>query len=66
MPQNQDFGFELASRLEAVAQHANEKRPIAIMRPSCSDSLLILPDARYRVQLDAGYEVLAYTVALLR
>jgi|GraSoiStandDraft_55_1057291.scaffolds.fasta_scaffold240243_1 hypothetical protein len=41
MPQNQDFGFELASRLEAVAQHANEKRPIAIMRPSCSDSLLI-------------------------
>ena len=26
----------------------------------------ILPDARYRVQLDAGYEVLAYTVALLR
>ena len=25
-----------------------------------------LPDARYRVQLDAGYEVLAYTVALLR
>jgi hypothetical protein len=39
MPQNQDLGFEL--RLEAVAQHANEKRPIAIMRPSCSDSLLI-------------------------
>src|SRR5262249_20665777 len=26
----------------------------------------ILPDARYRVQLDAGYEVLAYTVPLLR
>src|SRR5262249_25985423 len=26
----------------------------------------ILPDARYHVQLDAGYEVLAYTVALLR
>ena len=25
MPQNQDFGFELASRLETVAQHANEK-----------------------------------------
>jgi hypothetical protein len=25
MPQNQDFGFELASGLEAVAQHANEK-----------------------------------------
>jgi hypothetical protein len=23
MPQNQDFGFELASGLEAVAQHAN-------------------------------------------
>ena len=26
----------------------------------------IFPDARYRVQLDAGYEVLAYTVTLLR
>jgi hypothetical protein len=26
MPQNQDFGFELASRLEAVAHHANEKK----------------------------------------
>jgi hypothetical protein len=25
MPQNQDFGFELTSRLEAVAQHASEK-----------------------------------------
>jgi hypothetical protein len=25
MPQNQDFGFELASRFEAVAQYANEK-----------------------------------------
>jgi TRAP-type C4-dicarboxylate transport system permease small subunit len=25
-PQNQDFDFELASRLEAVAQHANEKK----------------------------------------
>jgi hypothetical protein len=25
MPQNQVFGFELASRFEAVAQHANEK-----------------------------------------
>ena len=24
MPQNQDFGFQSASRLEAVAQHANE------------------------------------------
>ena len=26
MPQNQDFGFALATRLEAVAQHANEKK----------------------------------------
>src|SRR5262249_23111612 len=26
----------------------------------------ILPDARYRVQLDAGYEVLPYRVAFLR
>jgi len=25
-PQNQNFGFELASRLEAVAQHANERK----------------------------------------
>jgi translation initiation factor IF-1 len=26
----------------------------------------ILPDARYRVQLDAGYEVLAYTVGKMK
>ena len=26
----------------------------------------ILPDARYRVQLDAGYEVLAYTVGEMK
>jgi len=26
MPQNRHFGFELASRLEAVAQHANKKK----------------------------------------
>jgi hypothetical protein len=25
VPQNQNFGFELASRFEAVAQHVNEK-----------------------------------------
>ena len=35
MPQYQVFGFELASRLEAVA-----RRPIAIIRRSCSDSLM--------------------------
>jgi hypothetical protein len=27
MPQYEDFRFELASRLKAVAQHANEKEP---------------------------------------
>ena len=27
---------------------------------------MILPDARYRVQLDAGYEVLAYTVGMMK
>ena len=26
----------------------------------------ILPDARYRVQLDAGYEALAYTVGQMK
>ena len=41
MPQNQDFGFELASRLEAVAQHANEKKANCNHVAICSDSLLI-------------------------
>ena len=31
MPQYQDFGFQPPSRLEAVAQHANEKEAIAII-----------------------------------
>jgi hypothetical protein len=35
MPQDQDFGFQLPSRLEAVAQHTVEKesncKPAAIM-----------------------------------
>src|SRR4051794_36051371 len=41
MPQHQDLGFQLLSRLEAVAQHTDEqmnRRPIAIMPRSCSDS----------------------------
>jgi hypothetical protein len=41
MPQNQDLGCEMASRLEAVAQHADEQEADAIIRRSCSDSLLI-------------------------
>ena len=39
MPQDHDLGFQLRSRLEVVAQQTN-RRPIAIMRRSCSDSLL--------------------------
>jgi hypothetical protein len=27
MPQHQDLGFQLLSRLEAVAQHADEQQP---------------------------------------
>src|SRR6266568_5839015 len=38
MPQHQDLGLQLLSRLEAVAQHATNNSPIAIMRRSCSDS----------------------------
>jgi hypothetical protein len=38
MPQNQDFGFELAPRLEAVAQHANEKGGYL---QSCGNHVLI-------------------------
>jgi hypothetical protein len=41
VPQYQDFRFELASRFEAVAQQRTKRSPIAIMRRSCSDSLLI-------------------------
>jgi hypothetical protein len=40
MPQYQDFGFQPPPRLEAVAQHAAKRKAIAIMRRSCSDSLL--------------------------
>ena len=38
MSQYQDFGLQPPSRLEAVAQYADERRPTAIMRRSCSDS----------------------------
>ena len=31
MPQYQDFGFQPPPRLEAVAQHADERKAIAIM-----------------------------------
>ena len=31
MPQDQDFSFEPLARLEAVAQHAEEKKAIAII-----------------------------------
>ena len=40
MPQDQDFSFELPSRLEAVAQRADEKKGNCHHRPgSCSDSV---------------------------
>jgi hypothetical protein len=38
MPQGQDLGFQLLSRLEVVAQHADEQETDAIMQRSCSDS----------------------------
>jgi hypothetical protein len=38
MPQHQDFGFEPSSRLETVAQHADEKEGNANIQQSCSDS----------------------------
>jgi hypothetical protein len=44
MPQYQDFRFQPPSRLEAVAQHADEQQAIAIIRRSCSDSLLTASD----------------------
>jgi hypothetical protein len=40
MPQYQDFGSQPPPRLEAVAQHAMKRKATAIMRRSCSDSLL--------------------------
>ncbi|MFY9697584.1 MAG: hypothetical protein WAK34_04545, partial [Rhodoplanes sp.] len=40
MPQDQDFSFEPLARLEAVAQHAEEKKGNCHHRPgSCSDSV---------------------------
>ena len=40
MPQDQDFSFEPLARLEAVVQHADEKKGNCHLRPgSCSDSI---------------------------
>jgi hypothetical protein len=40
MPQYQDFGFKPPSRLEAIAQHADEKEANCNHQPqSCSDSV---------------------------
>jgi hypothetical protein len=36
MPQDQDFGFQPRSRLEAVAQHADEKEANCNLRESAS------------------------------
>ena len=38
MPQHQDFDFKPSSRLEAVAQHAEEKEGNCEHSQSCSDS----------------------------
>ena len=40
MPQDQDFGFQPPSRLEAVAQHTDEEEGNCDHQPqSCSDSV---------------------------
>ena len=41
MPQHHDFGFQPSSRLEAVAQHADEKEGNCEHSTICSDSLVI-------------------------
>jgi hypothetical protein len=38
MPQYQDFGFQSPSRLEAIAQRADEKEADCNHAASCSDS----------------------------
>jgi hypothetical protein len=46
MPQYQDFGFQPPSRLEAVAQHADEEEANCDHQPqSCSDSLAAVTPA---------------------
>ena len=46
MPQDQDFGFQPPSRLEAVAQHADEEEANCDHQPqSCSDSLAAVTPA---------------------
>src|SRR3954452_7470533 len=46
MPQNQVFGFQLPSRLEAVAQHADEEEANCDHQSqSCSDSLAAVTPA---------------------
>jgi hypothetical protein len=39
MPQHQNLGFELLTRLEVVAQHADEQEADCNHQRSCSDSL---------------------------
>ena len=41
MPKHQDFGFKPSSRLEAVAQHADQKEGNCEHPTICSDSLAI-------------------------
>src|SRR5262249_53488848 len=46
MPQDQDFGFQPPSRLEAVAQHTDEQEANCEHQPqSCSDSVAAVTPA---------------------
>src|SRR5215813_13123447 len=48
MAQYQNFSFEPPSRLEAAAQHADEKKGNCHHRPgSCSDSVLVATPAEF-------------------
>jgi hypothetical protein len=57
MPQDQDFSFEPLARLEAVAQHADEKKGNCHHRPgSCSDSIRAATQADGVFGTDTGME----------
>jgi hypothetical protein len=56
MPQDQDFGFQPPARLEAVAQHADEKEANCDHQPqSCSDSVTAATPADAVFGSDNGF-----------
>jgi hypothetical protein len=66
MPQYNDFGFQLLCDLKQSHNMRTNRRPIAIMRRSCSDSPLTASDMDGVFGSDKGYERHSPTLFRLR